>query len=95
MPITGLNVLNTFHHTSKADRWIEAKTATPKTAATKTSTPKTAAPKAKPSGTTQAAKSSGAKSPTVKELREQAKAKGIKGYSSMTKAELLNAVGGA
>ena len=25
MPITGLNVLNTFHHTSKADRWIEAK----------------------------------------------------------------------
>ena len=71
------------------------KTATPKTAATKTSTPKTAAPKAKPSGTTQAAKSSGAKSPTVKELREQAKAKGIKGYSSMTKAELLNAVGGA
>lgn len=25
MPITGLNVLNTFHHTSKADRWIEVK----------------------------------------------------------------------
>ncbi|GAB2654171.1 hypothetical protein GCM10027169_18180 [Gordonia jinhuaensis] len=28
MPITGLNVLNTFHHTSKADRWIEAKVKT-------------------------------------------------------------------
>jgi len=24
MPITGLNVLNTFHRTTKADRWIEA-----------------------------------------------------------------------
>ena len=30
--------------------------------------------------------------PTVAELRQQAKAKGIKGYSSMTKAQLLNAL---
>lgn len=31
--------------------------------------------------------------PTVVELRAQAKAKGIKGYSSMTKAQLLDALG--
>ena len=65
------------------------KTAT-KTPADKTPADKTTTAKKTPAKKTPAKKA--AATPTVAELRQQAKAKGVKGYSTMTKAKLLDAL---
>ena len=65
------------------------KTAT-KTPADKPPADKTTTAKKTPAKKTPAKKA--AATPTVAELRQQAKAKGVKGYSTMTKAKLLDAL---
>ncbi|MGV9827778.1 Rho termination factor N-terminal domain-containing protein [Gordonia sp. NPDC003429] len=42
-----------------------------------------------------AAKTTKSAAPTVRELRARAKSEGVKGYSSMTKAQLIDALNGA
>ena len=75
-----------------------AKSAAPtKSAASTASAPKKPAAKKtaakKPTAKKAAAKkSAGTKTPTVAELRSTAKSKGVKGYSTMTKAQLLAAL---
>ncbi|MYR07833.1 hypothetical protein GTV32_16670 [Gordonia sp. SID5947] len=72
-----------------------AATSTPKPAASAKSQSKTPAKKT-PVKKTSGSKASGSRAsgaPTVAQLRSEAKDKGIKGYSTMTKAQLLKALG--
>ena len=66
------------------------KAAAAKKTADKTPADKTTTAKKAPAKKTPAKKA--AATPTVAELRQQAKAKGVKGYSTMTKAKLLDAL---
>ena len=78
----------------KADPAAKAKAETKAKPAAKAEAPAKAAP-AKEAPAKQAAPSSDLSKMTVAELKEMAKAKGISGYSSMKKAELIEAIGKA
>lgn len=75
--------------TSKTGKKVEQA----KVAAKPADKPKAAKPAEKPKAAAKpAGKPKAAKTPTVAELRKLAKAQGVKGYSTMKKAELLAAV---
>lgn len=84
---------------SRAEQTRTAPPAAPSVTAPVATPAKKAAPAKKTAGKSTPAKKAPAKeapakkaTPTVAELRQQAKAKGVKGYSTMTKAKLLDAL---